>query len=149
MTRLTLCLFLIVPFVGCSAFMDLFKDVPGQPPAQLPVREVVVGTSYTVSVRVLQGNFGPMCMLPDAANEIACIFRYGWLENGGMMLSGSDGYRYLNPSDARSACREATWSLGSGASDPSGGNEVVDACARALMVHRWMVDADTFEEEPK
>jgi len=134
---LAVCMILSVPFVGCSAFVNSFKPVPGQPPMTLPVREMVHGTMKSVSVVIAPGDWSPMCMLPDAANDISCHFTYGWFENGGMITVGPDAYRHLTTLDARKACETAMWSV-------HGGSNEIEACTRALMFHRWMVDGDAF-----
>ena len=118
----------------CTSYIDSWRDKGQNARATLPIREMVPGTSYSVSVRVLDGDWQPMCMLPDAANDIGCTFHYGWLEHG--MLMNQDAYLFMSGPDARQACSDALWSVGPEFSDAW----VIDACARALMAHRWMVD---------
>lgn len=125
--------------LGCSVwsgYVETWKDKPGQKHATLPIREQIIGTRYYVSVRVLEGDWQPMCMVPDAANEIACIFHYGYLEHG--MIMNSDGYLFMDGPTARQACSDAMWSVGPDFSGPRG----IQACALALMTHRWMVDTE-------
>lgn len=145
MARLVLYVFLICAVGGCGFVADSFRTQPGQVPVMLPVREMVHGSTYTVSVRVMNGTFSPLCLLPDAANEISCLFYYGWFDGGGLLSAGPDGYRMLNQIDARQACNQAAWSIGGGSVNTDI-NQVVAACARALMVHRFMVDGDAFED---
>jgi hypothetical protein len=128
---------------GCSlgkGFINSFKGQPGQK-ITLPYREPVGFGNYTVAVRMSTGSWQPMCMPPDAANDIDCTFYYSWFENIPM---DPDGYRYLTFPLAREACDVATWAISSGPS----GLPVVEACARALMFYRWMEeDPDIFKEE--
>ena len=127
---------------GCAAIANSFKPIPGQTISR-PYREMVAGTSLSVSVRVMTGDFRPWCDMPDAGNEIGCIFYYGWLDGGGLAMEGPDGYRGLRYSSALGACNEALWSVG----PALGYEDVTGACARALLAHRWMDDADIYEEE--
>lgn len=122
---------------GCASF----QARPGQR-ISLPHREMVLGSNLTVSVRLLDGDYSPMCMLPDASNEIACIFYYGHLERSPEMV-WEGGYRFLSLSGARVACSRAMWSIGNGSM-----GDTVGACARALAAHRWMDDADRYEPGP-
>jgi hypothetical protein len=132
--------------MGCSlgrGFVDSFKTQPGQRPMTLPHREQVGMSTMTVSVQLMDGNHRPYCMLPMADNDIACTFRYGWFENGGLVMQGPDGYRFLSFDTAQQACREALWSVGGQGNQ----NNVVNACARALLAFRWMDDAGRYEGE--
>jgi hypothetical protein len=129
-------------FSGCSlgkGFVDSFKTQPGQRLPTLPVKEPVLMMNAWVSVQIQDGNNSPFCSLPDASNTTACYFTYGWLDAGGYGLDSRDGYRYLNLQTARDACSRAIWST-------MGNSGEVEACSRALMVQRWMRDAEIYEE---
>lgn len=117
-----------VLFSGCAT------TNPGQR-VTLPQKEYVMGSNQSVSVRLMEGGWNPWCDLPDAADEISCIFYYGWLES--MPMQGSEGYRFLAYDTAFRACADATWTLGG---QRTWG--VVSACARALLTYRWMQDGE-------
>lgn len=109
---------------------------------KLPHRELVPGPrGWTVSVSVQEGDFRPLCMAPDAANDITCYFYYGYLESG--MIMNPDGYLYMDGPTARQACSDATWMLGT-----LNSYNVRQACAIALMEYRWIEDNDYGVRDP-
>jgi hypothetical protein len=140
--RILLVIAISVLLSGCAAFVDSFKTQPGQMVPTLPVREHVIGSNVYVSVRIMDGGFRPICLLPDAANEISCVFYYEYLEHG--ISLNPNGYLFLGYDSARGACSEAIWSLGG-----QGGLEILQACTRALLQHRWIVDHEYGKEEPR
>jgi hypothetical protein len=91
----------------------------------------------------MDGDLNPYCSLPDASNGIDCMFYYGWLEGGGLSMEGPDGYRFLSYGTALKGCQTALWSVGPNLSY----HDVVAACARALLAHRWMNDAGIYDPE--
>lgn len=120
--------------LGCSTF----KTQPGQRPPTLPYSEPILATSYSVSVQITDGSWHPMCMVPDATNTISCYFTYDYLERSPLMRSNG-GYLFLGLDTARVACADAVgpFSVGSVSSI-----SVVQACSRALTMHRWMNDSE-------
>lgn len=133
---------------GCA----YFASFSGPPAYRLDhtYREPVAGSQYTVSVSVdHQEDASGWCNLPDAGNNIHCMFSLARMDS---TLLAPDGYRHLSFPVARGLCSDALWSIGlrtsPGRMDMSMGNPVINACSRALMMHRWMDDAEVYEPGP-
>jgi len=139
---------------GCGAARFVAESFSGPPAFTLDeqYREPVAGTNYTVSVNVAKGfedgGFMGQCALPDAGNDIHCLFHLSSLET---YPRTPDGYRFLSFETAREMCTDALWSVGLQRQPGANrfmSNPLVNACSRALMQHRWMEDAAIYEPEP-
>ena len=125
-------LMLLIPLMGCAAYIDSFRTKPGQRIVVPPAREYTTSGTIAVVVWVKEEGMFPFCTLPDAANEISCYFSYEYFNEGGFLMTGAGGYVGIDFHSARVACTEAMWGA-------LGTPDEIDACSRALLYYRFVV----------